>query len=89
MWIYVHELATAINMTEVYSMHPVYVNAHWNLVIKYKDIDGKKAEHTIEVGDGGTIKRIAKELLAQLKEVSNAQVSTELENALLRNGTDG
>jgi hypothetical protein len=89
MWIYMEEVAVAINLIDGCLVEPVYKNDLWHIHFKYKDMDNKDAEITVPVAkDAKRLHEITRHLIAQLKEVSGATVTTQLEEAIAKNGTD-
>lgn len=88
MWILIDPGITALNVSEVYAIFPKPTMdrvGSWTFVIRYKDIDGKEVEHEMHVGEDINIMRtIFANLLPQVKQVSNAVATAELENAIAR-----
>lgn len=87
MWIFIEPGITALNVTEIYALFPKPVGdgGNWTFVVRYKDIDGKEVEHEMPVGkDIEVMRTIFANLLPQIKQVSNAIATAELENAISR-----
>lgn len=88
MWIYLDAECVALNITDAHKFYPKHLGeGNWALVISYKDVDGDDQEFSFACGKADQIRAASKSLLAQLKEVSGAKVTQELEDAIAKSGT--
>jgi hypothetical protein len=87
MWVYLDDQCVAINLQDAYGFFPKSEgDGQWALTVKYKDLDGKTMEHSFSCGKADSVRKAARILLAQLKEVSGAKVTQELEDAIAKAG---
>ena len=90
MWIYIESHAYAINIVEAYSISTEMHENTATVVLRYKGIDEKDAEARLNVAiDFDVIKKMVSTLLSQLKQLSSYQASQELEDAIMRSGSNG
>lgn len=90
MWIYLEDLCCAFNVQDGHSIDS-RVNGEGKITttFKYKDMDGKMCSYDfVFSSNADVVRRTCNTLLRQLKEVSGAKVTQELEDAIARGGTN-
>jgi hypothetical protein len=88
MWIYIDDCCCAFNIQDAYSIDARRSGENLEVNFKYKDIDGKACEYVFRFGSGPDsveyARDVCKTILAQVKEVSGAKVTQELEDAIFK-----
>ena len=82
MWIYVDHFSTAINVSDGIKVFVTVDNEKPLIIFEYKDMDNKACEHRFRANDAARATSTVKNIVAQLKQVSDALVTVELENAI-------